>query len=54
MNRHGYLTFGTGNDYSSKFARSAKRRIVEVDEKIPRVGGGGAARHMPTEPKRRL
>jgi itaconate CoA-transferase len=39
MDEHGYFTFGTGNDYSSAVARSAKRLIVEVNEKMPRVFG---------------
>ena len=42
MDRHGYFTFGTGNDYSTKVARSAKRLIVEVNENMPRVQGDGA------------
>jgi itaconate CoA-transferase len=39
MDEHGYFTFGTGNDYSSAAARSAKRLIVEVNENMPRVFG---------------
>ena len=39
MDRHGYFSFGVGNDYSSKVARSAKRLIVEVNKNMPRVGG---------------
>ena len=31
MDQHGYLSFGVGNDYSSKVARAAKRLIVEVN-----------------------
>jgi itaconate CoA-transferase len=46
MDRHGYFTFGTGNDYSTKVARSAKRLIVEVNENIPRVQGAGAELHV--------
>jgi itaconate CoA-transferase len=46
MDRHGYFTFGTGNDYSTKVARSAKRLIVEVNENMPRVQGGGAELHV--------
>jgi itaconate CoA-transferase len=46
MDRHGYFSFGTGNDYSSKVARSAKRLIVEVNKNMPRVGGDGAALHV--------
>jgi acyl-CoA hydrolase len=29
IDNHGYFSFGTGNDYSTKVARSAKRLIVE-------------------------
>ncbi|WP_109354711.1 acetyl-CoA hydrolase/transferase family protein [Sphingorhabdus sp. EL138] len=39
MDRHGWFTFGTSNDYSSTAARSAKNLIVEVNEKMPRVFG---------------
>jgi itaconate CoA-transferase len=39
MDRHGYFSFGTGNDYSTAVARSAKRLIVEVNENMPRVFG---------------
>ena len=39
MDRHGYFTFGTGNDYSSTVARSAERLIVEVNDQMPRVFG---------------
>jgi itaconate CoA-transferase len=39
MDRHGYFTFGTGNDYSSAVARSAERLIVEVNDEMPRVFG---------------
>src|SRR5271170_2653729 len=46
MDRHGYFTFGTGNDYSTKVARSAKRLIVEVNENMPRVRGDGAELHV--------
>jgi itaconate CoA-transferase len=46
MDRHGYFTFGTGNDYSTKVARSAKRLIVEVNENMPRVQGDGAELHV--------
>ena len=46
MDRHGYFTFGTGNDYSTKVARSAKRLIVEVNENMPRVQGEGAELHV--------
>ena len=46
MDRHGYFSFGTGNDYSTKVARAAKRLIVEVNEAMPRVMGAGAALHV--------
>ena len=46
MDRHGYMTFGTGNDYSTKVARSAKRLLVEVNENMPRVYGEGAQLHV--------
>src|SRR6202051_926128 len=46
MDRHGYFSFGTGNDYSTKVARSAKRLIVEVNRNMPRVMGEGAALHV--------
>jgi itaconate CoA-transferase len=39
MDRHGWFTFGTSNDYSSTAARSARRLIVEVNENMPRVFG---------------
>jgi itaconate CoA-transferase len=44
IDRHGYFSFGTGNDYSTKVARAAKRLIVEVNANMPRVSGAGAAR----------
>ena len=46
MDRHGYFSFGTGNDYSTKVARAAQRLIVEVNENMPRVMGAGAALHV--------
>lgn len=46
MDRHGYFSFGTGNDYSTKVARAAKRLIVEVNENMPRVQGEGAELHV--------
>jgi itaconate CoA-transferase len=39
MDRHGYFTFGTSNDYTSTAARSARRLIVEVNPAMPRVFG---------------
>lgn len=46
MDRHGYFTFGTGNDYSSKVARAARHLIVEVNERMPRVYGALAELHV--------
>src|SRR6201986_935428 len=46
MDRHGYFSFGTGNDYSTKVARAARRLIVEVNENMPRVNGAGAELHV--------
>jgi itaconate CoA-transferase len=46
MDNHGYFSFGTGNDYSTKVARSAKRLIVEVNKYMPRVLGDGAELHV--------
>ncbi|MEH3118851.1 MAG: 4-hydroxybutyrate--acetyl-CoA CoA transferase [Methylorubrum populi] len=43
MDRHGTMSFGTGNDYSTAVARAAKRLIVEVNPRMPRVFGSGAA-----------
>lgn len=39
MDRHGWFTFGTSNDYTSTAARNAKRLIVEVNPNMPRVFG---------------
>ncbi len=39
MDRHGWFTFGTSNDYTSTAARSAKRLIIEVNPAMPRVFG---------------
>src|SRR4029077_18348036 len=46
MDRHGYFSFGTGNDYSTKVGRTAKRLIVEVNTNMPRVNGAGAELHV--------
>ena len=46
MDPHGYMTFGVGNDYSSKVGRTAKRLIVEVNRHMPRVLGSGAQLHV--------
>jgi itaconate CoA-transferase len=46
MDRHGYFSFGTGNDYSTRVARSAKRLVVEVNENMPRVNGEAAEIHV--------
>jgi len=39
MDKYGYFTFGTNNDYTSSVARCAKRLAVEVNRHMPRVGG---------------
>ena len=39
MDRHGWFTFGTSNDYGTSVARSAKRLVVEVNTNMPRVFG---------------
>ena len=39
MDRHGWFTFGTSNDYGSTVARSAKRLLVEVNPNMPSVFG---------------
>lgn len=39
MDRNGWFTFGTGNDYASTASRAAKRLIVEVNPHMPRVFG---------------
>ncbi|RYC29122.1 acetyl-CoA hydrolase/transferase family protein [Lichenibacterium minor] len=46
MDRHGFMSFGTGNDYSTAVARAAKRLIVEVNPHMPRVFGSGSALHV--------
>ncbi len=40
MDRHGYFSLGTSNDYGSALVRSAKQVIVEVNSQMPRVRGG--------------
>jgi itaconate CoA-transferase len=39
MDKAGYFTFGTANDYTSTAARHCKKLIVEVNEHMPRVFG---------------
>lgn len=39
MDRNGWFTFGTSNDYGTTVSRSAKRLIVEVNPNMPRVFG---------------
>ncbi|WP_218014471.1 acetyl-CoA hydrolase/transferase family protein [Mycolicibacterium palauense] len=39
MDRGGYFSFGTNNDFTSVAARRAKRLIVEVNPNMPRVFG---------------
>jgi itaconate CoA-transferase len=46
MDEHGYFTFGTGNDYSTKVARAAKHLIVEVNDQMPRVYGSMPQLHV--------
>lgn len=46
MDQHGYFSFGVGNDYSTKVARTAEILIVEVNRHMPRVYGEGAALHV--------
>lgn len=46
MDRHGYFSLGTGNDYISRVLRTAGRVIVEVNKHMPRVQGNGAQVHV--------
>lgn len=39
MDKAGYFSFGTANDYTSTAARHCKKLIVEVNEHMPRVFG---------------
>jgi itaconate CoA-transferase len=39
MDKAGYFTFGTANDYTSTAARHCKKLIVEVNEHMPRIFG---------------
>ena len=39
MDKSGYFTFGTNNDYTSTAAKTAKKLIVEVNKNMPRVFG---------------
>lgn len=39
MDRAGYFSFGTGNDYITTAARHCKKLIVEVNRNMPRVFG---------------
>src|SRR5512137_3153997 len=39
MDKSGYFSFGTANDYTSTAARHCKTLIVEVNENMPRVFG---------------
>jgi len=39
MDKAGYFTFGTVNDYTSTAARRAKHLIVEVNQNMPRIFG---------------
>jgi itaconate CoA-transferase len=46
MDGHGYFSLGTGNDYSSRVARTARQVIVEVNSQMPQVQGAGAQLHV--------
>ena len=39
MDKAGYFSFGTANDFTSTAARHCKRLVVEVNENMPRVFG---------------
>lgn len=39
MDKAGYFTFGTANDFTSTAARHCKKLVVEVNEHIPRIFG---------------
>lgn len=39
MDKAGYFTFGTSNDYTSTAARHCRKLIVEVNQNMPRVFG---------------
>jgi itaconate CoA-transferase len=39
MDKNGYFTFGTNNDYTSSVSRAARCLIVEVNPNMPRVFG---------------
>ena len=39
MDKAGYFSFGTSNDFTSTAARKAKKFIIEVNENMPRVFG---------------
>ncbi len=39
MDKTGYFSFGTANDYTSTAARHCKKLIIEVNENMPRVFG---------------
>jgi itaconate CoA-transferase len=40
MDAHGFFSLGTSNDYGSALVKSARRVLVEVNPKMPRVRGG--------------
>jgi hypothetical protein len=46
VDRRGCFSFGAGNDYLTKAARSAKRLMVEGNVNMPRVNGAGAELHV--------
>ncbi|MCA1905152.1 MAG: 4-hydroxybutyrate--acetyl-CoA CoA transferase [Desulfarculus sp.] len=39
MDRHGYFSFGTANDYTTTAARAGRLLLVEVNPRMPRVFG---------------
>lgn len=39
MDKHGYFSLGTNNDYASTVLRNCKRSVVEVNKHMPRVFG---------------
>ncbi|MFA8450435.1 MAG: acetyl-CoA hydrolase/transferase family protein [Bacteroidales bacterium] len=39
MDKHGFFSFGTNNDYSMVAARNCKHLIIEVNKNMPRVFG---------------
>jgi itaconate CoA-transferase len=46
LDKAGYFSLGTSDDYASTAARCCRRLIVEVNEQMPRVVGDGALLHV--------